>query len=44
MPWNVLESIEKGEDSWEKAVPSEVAQIIKEKNLFDYASKNTNIS
>jgi hypothetical protein len=44
MPWNVLESIEKGEDSWEKAVPKEVALIIKEKNLFDYASKNTNIA
>ena len=44
MPWNVLESIEKGEDSWEIAVPKEVSQIIKEKNLFNYASKNTNIA
>ena len=43
MPWNVLESIEKGNDSWETAVPKEVADIIKENNLFDFATKSTSL-
>lgn len=44
MPWNVLDSIEKGNDSWEKTVPAQVAEIIKEKNLFNYDSKSTDIA
>jgi len=40
MPWNVLESIEKGDETWEKAVPLEVSEVIKKKKLFDFNSKS----
>jgi hypothetical protein len=33
---NVLAMIRKGEDGWEKFVPSKVAEAIKENGLFDY--------
>ncbi len=33
---NVLAMIRKGEDGWEKYVPSKVAEAIKENGLFDY--------
>ncbi len=35
----VLAMIRKGDDDWEKLVPPEAVQIIKEKNLFDYKSQ-----
>ena len=35
----VLSMIKSGEEGWEKQVPPEAAQIIKEKNLFDYQSQ-----
>lgn len=35
----VLSMIRSGEEGWEKLVPAEAAQIIKQKNLFDYKSQ-----
>lgn len=39
---NVLAMIRKGEDGWEKFVPSKVAEAIKENGLFDYPLRDTN--
>lgn len=36
LPWNVLESIEKGQDKWEGFVPVELVKEIKSKGLFKY--------
>jgi len=44
MPWNILDSITSGDDSWEDGVPPELVSIIKEKGLFNYASKSANLA
>lgn len=36
LPWNVLESIEAGNDDWEAFVPKVLSNLIKEKGLFNY--------
>ena len=43
MPWDVLDSIEQGSDNWESAVPEVLVDLIKEKKLFNYGSKNLNL-
>lgn len=43
MPWNILESIEKGEE-WEHCVPEAVAKTIKEKGLFNYGKKSAGVA
>ena len=40
MPWNILEAIEKGDDSWEACVPEDLVKTIKEKGLFSHGVKN----
>lgn len=44
MPWNVIESIEKGDHYWEEAVPEKLVELIKNNNLFEYGSKSTSIA
>jgi hypothetical protein len=39
LPWTVLSSIEKADAYWETAVPDSLVPLIKEKNLFNYATK-----
>lgn len=39
MPWNILDLIEKEDVAWEEGVPKAVVDAIKEKKLFNYASK-----
>lgn len=43
MPWNILDSIEKGKD-WDHCVPAAVRDIIKEKHLFKYQPNKTPIA
>jgi len=44
MPGDVLESIELNDGSWESAVPEILRQLIKDKKLFNYASKSLNLA
>jgi len=44
MPWNILEYIEKGDDTWEACVPPDLVQAIKEKKLFNYGAKNSSLA
>lgn len=39
MPWDVLDSIEADNESWEKAVPEVLVDLIKTKGLFNYGMK-----
>jgi len=41
---SVLEKIKRGEPGWEKLVPENVANIIKEKSLFGLPSEDTSIN
>ncbi len=44
-PWNVLEHIEHGDDeAWTPLLPEELVSLIKEKSLFNYASKPVHVS
>lgn len=43
LPWNVLESIEKGDGKWETFVPHQLIQLIKDKKLFNYNTKSANV-
>jgi len=40
MPWNILDSIERGTE-WEHCVPAVVAEEIKKKGLFNFGKKTT---
>jgi len=44
MPWNVLESIEKDDGYWEKAVPDTLVQLVKDKKLFNLAKNSLNLA
>lgn len=44
MPWNILDSIKSGDKSWEDGVPEDLVSIIKEKGLFNYATKSKSIA
>lgn len=44
LPWNVLESIEKGDSKWEAFVPPELIELIKKKKLFNYDTKTMNLA
>ena len=44
VPWNVLESIAKDNGYWEKAVPEELVKLVKEKKLFNYATKSMDLA
>ena len=39
LPWNVLESLEAGNQEWENFVPPVLVPLIKEKGLFNYGTK-----
>ncbi len=39
LPWDVLESIEHADHSWESAVPEVLVDLIKNKSLFNYGTK-----
>ncbi len=41
--WEVLAKIRKGDSAWEKQVPPRVAEIIKERQLFDYLPESIKI-
>ena len=43
MPWNILDSIEKGKD-WQHCVPPSVRDIIVEKNLFNYKPNKSQLA
>ena len=43
MPWNILDSIEKGKD-WKHCVPPAVRDIIVEKNLFNYKPNKSQLA
>ena len=43
MPWNILDSIEKGKD-WQHCVPTSVRDIIVEKNLFNYKPNKSQLA
>jgi hypothetical protein len=44
MPGDVLESIQKDDGRWEKAVPEVLRTIIKDKKLFNFATKSLNLA
>ncbi|MBT8231700.1 MAG: TonB-dependent receptor [Saprospiraceae bacterium] len=44
MPWEVLESIEKGDKAWEDAVPEKIKNLIIKKGLFNYAQKSLDLA
>ena len=43
MPWNILDSIEKGKD-WQHCVPPAVRDIIVKKNLFNYKPNKSQLA